>query len=96
MILDFNDNWTFRREGEQKAVPIRLPHDAMLIEPRRPDARGGTNNGYFPGGVYVYEKRFDLDAADVGKSFVLHFEGVYRDCTVSVNGSASLPKIAKA
>ena len=86
MILDFNDNWTFRREGEQKAVPIRLPHDAMLIEPRRPDARGGTNNGYFPGGVYVYEKRFDLDAADVGKSFVLHFEGVYRDCTVSVNG----------
>ena len=86
MILDFNGNWTFRREGEQKAVPIRLPHDAMLIEPRRPDARGGTNNGYFPGGVYVYEKRFDLDAADVGKSFVLHFEGVYRDCTVSVNG----------
>ena len=86
MILDFNDNWTFRREGEQKAVPIKLPHDAMLIEPRRPDARGGTNNGYFPGGVYVYEKRFDLDAADVGKSFVLHFEGVYRDCTVSVNG----------
>ena len=58
----------------------------MLTEPRRTSALGGKNNGFFPGGRYVYEKRFSVDEADVGKSFVLHFEGVYQNCNVSVNG----------
>lgn len=85
MILDFNNNWLFLKEGE-KPIPVTLPHDAMLTEPRRTSALGGKNNGFFPGGRYVYEKRFSVDEADVGKSFVLHFEGVYQNCNVSVNG----------
>ena len=84
MILDFNNNWFFLKEGE-KPIPVTLPHDAMLTEPRRTSALGGKNNGFFPGGRYVYEKRFSVDEADVGKSFVLHFEGVYQNCTVTVN-----------
>ena len=86
MILDFNDNWTFRKEGETLSVPVTLPHDAMLTEKRRASALGGKNNGFFPGGVYVYEKHFAVDGDDLGKSFVLHFDGVYQNCTVSVNG----------
>ena len=85
MILDFNNNWLFLKEGE-KPIPVTLPHDAMLTEKRRASALGEKNNGFFPGGRYVYEKRFSVDEADVGKSFVLHFEGVYQNCTVSVNG----------
>ena len=86
MILDFNENWTFCREGGTP-VPVTLPHDAMIAEKRRENAASGTNNGYFPGGVYRYEKRFEVAKEDTGKSFVLHFEGVYQNCTVSVNGT---------
>ncbi len=86
MILDFNENWLFFREGNAP-VPVTLPHDAMLTEPRRASCRNGVNSGYFPGGKYRYEKRFHLDGETVGKSILLHFEGVYQNVIVSVNGT---------
>ncbi len=86
MILDFNENWTFCREGGTP-VPVTLPHDAMIAEKRRENAAAGMNNGYFPGGVYRYEKRFEVSKEDTRKSIVLHFEGVYQNCTVSINGT---------
>lgn len=86
MILDFNDNWLFFRDG-QTPVTVTLPHDAMLSEQRRASCRNGVNSGYFPGGKYRYEKRFELDGAMAGKSIVLHFEGVYQNAIVSVNGT---------
>lgn len=33
MIMNFNNNWTFRKEGDS-AVPVCLPHDAMILETR--------------------------------------------------------------
>ncbi len=85
MILNFNSNWTFCKEG---GVPISvsLPHDAMSEEPRDGGCRNGVNSGYFPGGKYVYEKTFELDAAMIGKSIELHFEGVYQNCKIYANG----------
>ena len=88
MIIDFNDGWIFSKEGG-KPVLVTLPHDAMLTEQRCADAPSGVNGAYFPGGIYVYEKCFDVAKDDVGKSFVLHFEGVYRNCTVTVNGTSA-------
>lgn len=86
MTLDFNKGWLFCKVGE---VPyeIDLPHDAMLTEKRDPSCRNGVNSGYFPGGKYVYEKNFTVPSDDLGKSFVLHFEGVYQNCRVMLNGS---------
>ena len=85
VILDFCDNWTFRKEGGTP-VPVNLPHDAMILEPRDGSCRNGVNSGYFPGGKYIYEKVFDVAAQDIGKSIVIHFEGVYQNCRVCVNG----------
>ena len=85
MTIDFNENWRFRKAGGDW-VPVTLPHDAMLTEHRSASAVAGVNNGYFPGGIYNYEKRFSVDTADAEKSFVLHFEGVYQNCRISVNG----------
>ncbi len=67
-------------------VPVDLPHDAMLLEKRDGGCRNGVNSGYFPGGKYTYEKTFELDAAMLGKSVVLHFEGVYQNCKIYANG----------
>lgn len=84
MTFDFCNNWTFRKEGGV-SVSVNLPHDAMLLEKRDGGCRNGVNSGYFPGGKYTYEKTFELDAAMLGKSVVLHFEGVYQNCKVYAN-----------
>ena len=85
MIIDFNQDWRFQREGGPWQQ-IDLPHDAMLLEKRDGKCRNGINSGYFPGGKYRYEKTFSLPESARGQSVALHFEGVYQNCTVSVNG----------
>ena len=59
----------------------------MQTEKRSPTVRNGVNSGYFSGGKYVYEKIFHVDEVDLGKSFVLHFEGVYHNSRVLINGA---------
>lgn len=86
-MTDFNKNWTFRKEGGS-AIPVCLPHDAMILEKRDGSCRNGVNSGYFPGGKYIYEKNFEMAAEDIGKSIVLHFEGVYQNCSFILNGKA--------
>ncbi|MBQ3504511.1 MAG: glycoside hydrolase family 2 protein, partial [Oscillospiraceae bacterium] len=83
--MDFCKGWTFCKEG-RKPIPVDLPHDAMITEPRDGGCRNGVNSGYFPGGKYIYEKTFELDAAMIGKSIELHFEGVYQNCKIYANG----------
>ena len=87
MTIDLNKGWFFCKED---GIPVEtdLPHDAMLAEARDRICRNGVNTGYFPGGKYQYEKRFVLEEAAVGKSIVLHFEGVYQNCRVYLNGLA--------
>jgi hypothetical protein len=83
--IDFNQSWTFCKKGGV-AREITLPHDAMIEEQRCADSPGGNAYGYFPGGVYVYEKRFTLPEAPAGRHIVLQFEGVYKNSTVTING----------
>lgn len=85
MVIDFNKGWSFQKEGGPWQQ-IDLPHDAMLLEKRDGECRNGISTGYFPGGKYRYEKAFSLPESAKGQSVVLHFEGVYQNCTVSVNG----------
>lgn len=47
----FNKDWTCNGK------PVTLPHDAQITEKRGADVSDG-GHGYFPGGVYTYEKRF--------------------------------------
>ena len=77
--LNFNQNWSCN------GTPVTLPHDAMITEKRSKDASDG-GHGYFPGGVYTYEKNFTAPAEWDGKKVIIEFEGVYKNCTVSLNG----------
>ena len=86
MVIDFNKDWSFQKEGGPWQR-IDLPHDAMLLKKRDCGCRNGINTGYFPGGKYRYQKAFELPKSAIGQSVILHFEGVYQNCTVSVNGT---------
>ncbi|MDO5143961.1 MAG: glycoside hydrolase family 2 TIM barrel-domain containing protein [bacterium] len=83
---DFNGGWSFRKKGFSNPVSVTLPHDAQISEERTADAPGGSGHGYFPGGVYVYEKTFLTPADWADKTVSLLFEGVYKNSTVTVNG----------
>ncbi len=76
----FNTDWLCNGQ------PVTLPHDAMIHEIRSKDAPGGSGHAYFPGGVYTYEKRFEVLPEQIGKPMLLHFEGAYRNAVVTVNG----------
>ena len=82
---DFNSGWSYGLQGEAK-TPVTLPHDAQIHAKRTPDASGGGGHGYFPGGVYEYEKHFDVSADWKGKTVLFEFEGVYKNSTVTING----------
>ena len=77
--ISFNKNWTCN------GVPVTLPHDAQIAEKRGADVSNG-GHGYFPGGVYTYEKAFTAPAEWSDKTILVEFEGVYKNATVSLNG----------
>lgn len=79
-IQSFNNGWYCNGQ------PVILPHDAMIHEARLADAPGGSGHGYFPGGVYCYEKTFTVPADWADKTVMLEFEGVYHHSVVTVNG----------
>ena len=77
--------WDFASQGSQEWAAVRLPHDAMIGERRTPDADGGPDTGYFPGGKYTY--RTVWAAPHEPLPFVaLRFDGVQGEATVDVNG----------
>jgi len=86
----FNENWFFCKEDHknipQLIGPIALPHDAMLAEQRSPDGKTGHAGGFFPGGVYIYEKTFELPGNAEEKTLLFEFEGVYQRSKVFING----------
>lgn len=87
---DFNHNWTFWSASNNKKVTVNLPHDAMQTEQRQPKMEGGHHSGYFPGGVYHYEKVFDATPSMREGHVAIHFGGVYRNATVYLNNKKLL------
>lgn len=82
---DFNTGWTFK-DSTGSTLPVTLPHDAMILQARRPDASGGSALAFFPGGRYCYTKEFTLPDFWSGLPVRLQFEGVYKNAQVYVNG----------
>ncbi len=77
--IDFNSGWRCNDRS------VQLPHDAQITEKRSASASDG-GHGYFPGGVYTYEKTFTAPAEWEGKKILIEFEGVYKNATVALNG----------
>ena len=59
--LDFNKSWSWFREKDTKnAEIVNLPHDAQLREQR--SQKETMDSGFFPGGKYVYTKKYNFPA----------------------------------
>lgn len=76
--LSFNRDWICNGKA------VTLPHDAQILEQRSPEASDGAH-GYYPGGIYTYEKTFTAPKEWEGKKVLVEFEGIYRNSTVSLN-----------
>lgn len=63
---------------------LDLPHDFILEQPYDPTAN--VSHGFRRGAVGWYRKCFDLPAEDLGRRLRLEFDGVFRNCTVWLNG----------
>jgi beta-galactosidase len=70
---------------------VDLPHDWAIELPFDQTADGShgfraIGEGFPQNSIGWYRKTFELPASDSGKRLWLEFDGVYRDCTVIVNG----------
>jgi len=70
---------------------VDLPHDWAIELPFDPTADGShgfraVGDGFPQNSTSWYRRSFDLPAEDAGRRLWLEFDGVYRDCTVFVNG----------
>ncbi len=77
--IDFNDkNWR----------TLNLPHDWSIegkVNPKNPTGGAG---GYFPAGIGWYRKIFEVPTEWKGKKVSIHFEGVYMNAEVFINGKS--------
>ncbi len=83
--INFNKGWQYHKRGEEQVKAIDLPHDAMICEKRDPNSLSGSAGAFFPGGVYIYEKKFTAPDTWREQCVTLQFEGVYKNSKVYLN-----------
>lgn len=84
---ELSTGWTCRHLGEtEPGVPVTVPHDAMLAEPRSAQSAGGANVSWFEGRDYEYQRTLDISQEMLEGACILEFEGVYRNAQVWLNG----------
>lgn len=94
MNININKDWKFQ-EGELTGAElpefddtgwnkVDVPHDWRIHEERNKDNM--PNNGFLPNGIGWYRKVLDIKTEYSGSRIYVEFDGVFRNCTVWVNG----------
>lgn len=93
---EFNSNWKFSLGDFPEAFQplfddgswrtLDLPHDWSIEGSFDPNNPAGTGGGALPGGLGWYRKTFEVPAIDSTKKIFIHFDGVYRNAEVWING----------
>ena len=94
-VNDFNMGWKFYLGDNSNASSqnfddsawdnVNLPHDFSIIQ--HFTASGEAESGFLPGGTGWYRKSFVISEEAAGKTFLLNFDGAYKDTYVFVNGT---------
>lgn len=90
----FDFDWKFNLIDSKNAMSlayndadwdkVQLPHDWSISLPV--EKKNGINMGFFPGGVGWYRKAFEVPTEYKGKKVYIHFDGVYHQSDVYING----------
>ncbi len=90
----FNTGWKFQKgDSVEWSRPdlddsgwrkLDLPHDWSVEGPHEKSLASAT--GYLPGGIAWYRKSFEAPDLTKGRRFHIHFEGIYRNGEVFLNG----------
>ena len=93
-VNNFNMGWKFYLGDDSNASNqsfndsawdnVNLPHDFSIIQ--HFTASGEAESGFLPGGTGWYRKSFVISEEAAGKTFLLNFDGAYKDTYVYVNG----------
>jgi beta-galactosidase/beta-glucuronidase len=90
----FNHGWGVRRQtspfleimGQAQApVPVTLPHDWLISQPRSADNQPGGLTGYYGEDVIEYVKTFHAPEGYREGRVEIQFDGVYRGAMIFVN-----------
>ena len=94
-VNDFNMGWKFYLGDNSNASNqsfddsawdnVNLPHDFSIIQHFTPS--GEAETGFLPGGTGWYRKSFVIGELAADKTFLLNFDGAYKDTYVYVNGT---------
>lgn len=86
-LIDSGWQFWFGKQWWSKADKklINLPHDFSMELGRDKNSPGGSSNGFFKGGVGVYERKIDISACKQGQKVMVEFEGVYMNASVYIN-----------
>ncbi len=82
---NFDLGWQFS-ENKGNWQQVDLPHDWDIHHAPKADAPTGNDGGYYPAGYGCYKKTFTAPILKQGDALKLHFDGVYQNCEVYING----------
>jgi beta-galactosidase len=101
-LRSLSQDWRFQQgdaKGAEQASfddaawrKVVVPHDWAILDkpdgtpPFDPQAKGGQDSGYLPGGIGWYRRHLKLTAAEAAQVLRLNFEAVYMDAEVWLNG----------
>jgi len=92
--VPLNGDWAFvRADAAASAAPesgwrtVQVPHDWSIEHATSPAAASRGGGGYFETGTAWYRKRFDAPVEWADRDVSIHFDGVYRNATVWLNGA---------
>lgn len=91
----FNNDWKFLISDDDHSATdmddddwraLDIPHDWSIEGEFSPEHPATTGGGALPGGTGWYRKHFTVPARDSGRNFFIHFDGIYWNSTVYLNG----------
>ncbi|OMP31653.1 beta-galactosidase GalB [Mangrovimonas sp. DI 80] len=90
--VNFSNNWQFYLAAQASDSisehtnwrTLNVPHDWSIEGEFKKDHPADLGGGYLPGGLGWYKKTFTVE--DANKITIIHFDGVYMDSDVWING----------
>ncbi|NLI35531.1 MAG: glycoside hydrolase family 2 protein [Bacteroidales bacterium] len=93
---NFDKGWRFSLNANSEASKtsfddsawrlLNLPHDWAIEGSFSKDNPSGTGGGALPGGIGWYRKTFKIGNWSSSKHYFIHFDGVYMNSEVFING----------